>query len=77
MLFAILRSSILCLRGFRTKWRCLEDGASIGDYNLTLCLLTPTFLMFALYWFIQQLHVWLNRKLRYTDVLCVYKGRNL
>ena len=24
MLFAILRSSILCLRGSRTKWRCLR-----------------------------------------------------
>ena len=32
MSFAILRSSILCLRGSRTKWRCLglEDGAPIG-----------------------------------------------
>ena len=30
--FAILRASILCLRGSRVKWRCLglEDGASIG-----------------------------------------------
>ena len=32
MSFAMLRSSILCLRGSRTKWRCLglEDGAPIS-----------------------------------------------
>ena len=32
MTFAVLRASILCLRGSRTKWRCLglEDGAPIG-----------------------------------------------
>ena len=30
--FAILRASVLCLRGSRTKWRCLglEDGAPIS-----------------------------------------------
>ena len=32
MSFAIVRTSVLCLRGSRTKWRCLglEDGAAIG-----------------------------------------------
>ena len=31
MLFAILRATILCLRGARTKWRCLglEDGTPL------------------------------------------------
>ena len=31
--FAILRSSILCLKGSRTKWRCLglEDGVPISS----------------------------------------------
>ena len=30
--FAILRATILCLRGSRTKWRCLglEDGAPVA-----------------------------------------------
>ena len=29
--FAILRATVLCVRGLRTRWRCLglEDGASI------------------------------------------------
>ena len=32
LVFAVLRSSILCLRGARTKWRGLgwEDGAPIS-----------------------------------------------
>ena len=35
MSFAILRLSILCLRGSRTKWRCLglEDGMPISLIN--------------------------------------------
>ena len=37
--FAILRASILCLRGSRTKWRSVEhfDGAplALNNYDLT------------------------------------------
>ena len=33
MSFAILRSSILCLRGSRMKWTCLGLGWSVNFFN--------------------------------------------